>query len=46
MLDILFVVPLLLCISPMLYLSFFTLRAAEFVQSERDRPQEMDARGD
>jgi hypothetical protein len=46
MLDILFVVPLLLCISPMLYLLFFILRAAAFVQSERDRPQEMGARGD
>ena len=46
MLDILFVVPLLLCISPMLYLSFFTLRAAAFVQSERDRPQEIGARAD
>jgi hypothetical protein len=46
MLDILFVVPLLLCISPMLYLLFFTLRAAAFVQSERERPQEIGARAD
>jgi len=43
MLDILFVLPPLLCISPMLYLLFFTLRAAALVQSEGNRPQDMGA---
>jgi hypothetical protein len=35
--DFLFFVPLLLCISAMIYLLSFTLRAAAFVQSDPDR---------
>ncbi|HEY2131857.1 MAG TPA: hypothetical protein VGH36_02605 [Acetobacteraceae bacterium] len=35
--DFLFFLPLLLCISAMIYLLSFTLRAAAFVQSDPNR---------
>jgi hypothetical protein len=41
--DFLFVLPLLLCISAMIYILVFTLRAAAFVQT--DHPQRLPPHG-